>query len=284
MTRFFRVLLSVLAAVLVVGGLAACDDESVEEIDLPEVDLDPGEDQDGQPSDGGAPPEGDGAPPADSDGDGAAALDDHGALGSLGPELLDPGIARAQLEIDGSEGVDLSGSARDALVDRLADHGGKAVEFAGRDTLPSRDTWSNGQLRAVGREHRATSSTTGSVAVHVLAVSGEHENGSTLGVALDASTFALFPEAMRGGLLGGLSGDDVEVSVAVHELGHLFGLVDLTGEGEFHEDPEHPNHSESRDSVMHWAIETDAVSQVFDGPPPTTFDEADRREMERIRT
>lgn len=284
MTRFFRVLLSVLAAVLVVGGLTACDEaeEAVEDLDAPEVELDPGEDPGDQPSDGGAPPEGDGAP--DGDGDGAAALDDHGALGSLGQELLSPDVPRAQLEIDSSEGVGLSGSARDALVDRVADHGGKAVEFAGRDTLPSRDTWSNDQLRAVGREHRATSSTTGSVAVQVLAVSGEHENGSTLGVALDASTFALFPEAMRGGLLGGLSGDDVEVSVAVHELGHLFGLVDLTGEGEFHEDPEHPNHSESRDSVMYWAIETDAVSQVFDGPPPTTFDEADRREMDRIRT
>lgn len=284
MTRFFRVLLSVLAVLLVVGGLTACDEESIDEVDLPEVDLDPGDDQGEQPSDGGAPPEGDGAPPADGDGDGPAALDDHGALGSLGDELLDPGIGRAELEIDASEGVDLEGATRDSLADRLGTHGGKEVAFAGADTLPSRDRWSNDRLRAVGREHRATSSTTGSVAVHVLAVSGEHENGSTLGVALDASTFALFPEAMRGGLLGGLSGGDVEVAVAVHELGHLFGLVNLTGEGGFHEDPEHPNHSQSQDSVMHWAIETDAISQVFDGPPPTTFDAADRQEMERIRT
>ncbi len=288
-TRFFRALFAVLAGLLVVGGLTACDDEAVEDIDLPEVDLDPGEES----------PDGEGAPPADGDdgddGDGNGggddsgdddreALDDRGSLGSLGAELLSPGVSRAQLEIDTSKGVSLTGSARDALAARLADHGGKTVEFAGGDTLPARGTWSNGQLRTVAREHRATSSTTASVAVHVLAVSGEHENGSTLGVALDASTFALFPEAMRGGLLGGLSGDDVEVAVAVHELGHLFGLVNLTGEGGFHEDPEHPNHSQSQDSVMYWAIETDAISQVFDGPPPTTFNEADQQEMERIRS
>lgn len=280
MTRFFRALFAVLAGLLVVGGLAACD-EATEDIDLPEVELDPGEES----------PDGDAAPPSgEDDGDGGGddddgeALDDHGALGSLGAELLSPDLSRAQLEIDASDGVGLTGAARDALAERLADHGGKAVEFAGGATLPSRDTWSNGQLRTVAREHRAISSTTESVAVHVLAVSGEHENGSTLGVALDASTFALFPEAMRGGLLGGLSGDDVEVAVAVHELGHLFGLVNLTGEGGFHEDPENPNHSQSEDSVMYWAIETDAISQVFDGPPPTTFDEADRQEMERIRS
>lgn len=289
-TRSFRALFAVFATLLLVGGLTACDEEAVEDVDLPEVDLEPGEepgeDQGEQPSEGGASPDGDGGAPSDADGgdEGAAALDDHGALGSLGPELLDPAISRAELEIDTSEGVELDGSARDALVERLGTHGGKSVEFVGDDTLPARDTWSNDQLRSVGREHRATSSTTGSVAVHVLAVSGEHENGSALGVALDASTFAVFPDAMRGGLLGGLSGDDVEVSVAVHELGHLFGLVDLTGEGGFHEDPEHPNHSQSQDSVMYWAIETDAIGQVFDGPPPSTFNQADQQEMERIRT
>lgn len=282
--RLLRALVAVFAALLVVGGLSACDDDALDDVDLPEVDAGPDEGGEAPPPDG--PGGGDGGDGEATGGDDAAPApaDDHGPVGSLGPALLDPGTPRAQLEIDTSDGADLSGAARDALVDRLSEHGGKSADFAGGDTLPSRATWSNAQLSSVAREHRTTSSASGSVAVHVLVVSGEHENEGTLGVALDASTFAVFPDAVRGGVLGGLNADDVEAAVAVHELGHLFGLVDLTGEGAFHEDPDHPNHSENEDSVMFWAVETDAVSQVFEGPPPTTFDDADRREMERIRT
>lgn len=267
-----RIVCTLLAMTVALGGLAACE---TEEVDLPG---DAGEEAPG-------PTERDAAGPEDAGAaDGGAALDDHGALGSLGPSLLRDDVPGAQVEIDTSEGVDLSGSAQDALAQRLAEHGGKDVTFTGGDTLPSRDSWSNEQLRSVAREHRATSSSTSAVAVHVLVVSGDHHDDRALGVALDASTFVVFPDAMQGGILGGLQSDDVEVAVTVHELGHLFGLVNLTGEGGFHESADHPHHSDSEDSVMHWAIETDAVSRIFDGPPPTTFDEADRQEMERIRS
>ncbi len=127
MTRFFRALFAVLAGLLVVGGLAACD-EATEDIDLPEVELDPGEES---PDGDAAPPSDDGDDDGDGDGGGddddGEALDDHGALGSLGAELLSPDLSRAQLEIDASDGVGLTGSARDALAGRLADHGGKTV-------------------------------------------------------------------------------------------------------------------------------------------------------------
>ena len=58
-----------------------------------------------------------------------------------------------------------------------------------------------------------------------------------------------------------------ETSVVVHELGHLFGLVNLTGKGAFHEDPEHRGHSSSADSVMYWATEDISVGNVFRGGP-----------------
>jgi hypothetical protein len=69
--------------------------------------------------------------------------------------------------------------------------------------------------------------------------------------------------------------------VATHELGHLLGLVDLvldTGR----EDPEHPGHSRSRDSVMFWAVESDLIGSLLGGGPPTVFDAADRADLVAI--
>lgn len=70
----------------------------------------------------------------------------------------------------------------------------------------------------------------------------------------------------------------------VHELGHLFGLVNLTGEGAFHEDPDHEGHSRNTSSVMHWAVESTVVGDVFEGGPPRDFDTDDEQEMQAIRT
>ncbi len=67
------------------------------------------------------------------------------------------------------------------------------------------------------------------------------------------------------------------------ELGHLFGLVNLTGLGGFHEDENSPGHAASEDSVMHWAVESFSFIELFGGGPPSEFNEADREEMRLIR-
>ena len=52
---------------------------------------------------------------------------------------------------------------------------------------------------------------------------------SVLGVAVDASTIAIFKDSVEEseGFLGRPSAEDVERSVTVHEAGHLLGLVNL---------------------------------------------------------
>jgi hypothetical protein len=90
--------------------------------------------------------------------------------------------------------------------------------------------------------------------------------------------------SVRAHVAAGLLGDPdrVELAVATHELGHLLGLVDLvlhTGR----EDPEHPGHSPDRESVMIWAVETDLVTTLLGGGPPTDFDAADRADLSAIR-
>lgn len=73
-------------------------------------------------------------------------------------------------------------------------------------------------------------------------------------------------------------------TVALHVLA-LPGRYEIEGVpgAAFHEDPEHPGHTGEDDSVMYWAIESPSLTQLFRSGPPTTFTDADRREMEQIR-
>lgn len=113
--------------------------------------------------------------------------------------------------------------------------------------------------------------------------SGEHEDSSVLGVAVDASTVAIFKDSVdeAQGLFGRPSSEEVERAVTVHEAGHLLGLVNLVYTSPIdHEDPDHPHHSKNEDSVMYWAIETNDVGNFITGNIPDEFDDDDKSDLE----
>lgn len=264
---------------MAVGTFVGC--EAADDVDLGD-DGPVATDRDGAATDGGDGPDGgDGADGGDGE---LPALDDTAAVGAMGRALLTDSVPRATLEIDSADDAGLSESAVRALVDALAEHGRKDVSHAGAGaSLPSQDVYTADDLRRIAREHRAATSGGDTVAVHVLVLPGEYENSSATGVAFEAGSFAIFPDRLRSGLVQIGSSERFETAVVIHELGHLFGLVNLTGEGAFHEDPDHPGHSDSRESVMFWAIEDVSIGNVFRGGPPTTFDDADRQEMANLR-
>ena len=211
------------------------------------------------------------------------AASDRRLVGSLGWALLSDDVPRAVLEIDTGGDASLPGAAIDALEQNLSEHGGKEVDRAGSNDLPVRDVYSFRELVSLAQEHRDGSSGDGVVHIHVLVLPGQLEAARAPGVAFHATTFAVFPEVIGGQLPDGASVDRFQAAVAVHELGHLFGLVNITGEGAFHEAEDRPGHSDDEDSVMHWAVEATSISQVFGAGPPSTFTADDRREMDRIR-
>jgi hypothetical protein len=146
-------------------------------------------------------------------------------------------------------------------------------------------TWTRSDLERLSRQHRTHTSTPDQAVMHVLSLRGEFERRDALGVAFDASTYALFPDRVDGlaGLLGGTAA--VQRAVLVHEAGHLLCLLNITYESTIdHEDPDHPHHSRDPNSVMYWAVANSAISQVFTGPPPADFTPNDRADLEGLRT
>ncbi len=244
----------------------------------------------GEPAGGGDAGAGDGAESVD-DALGAP-LDDFAGVGFHGAAMLRGSIPRLVLEVDVQDGVRVTQSALDHLVARMRQYVDKpgGVVLAGGNTFASdRTQWSSAQLREIAAANRDNFSGGDAVVVYVLYVEGEFiadgQRTNAIGVAYNASEFAVFPDKWSG--LGGLLGSDaaIERAVLVHEWGHLLGLVNIGYTSEIdHEDPEHPGHSRNQGSVMYWAIESTLISQVFSGPPPDDFDDADRADLEGIRS
>lgn len=233
---------------------------------------------------GGGAPSGEDSTPSGGSGAPAVTVDDRAGVGAMGPAFLRADVSEVAIEIDATPGESLTNQARSALQSQIEEHGSKqAVGFVSGSPLPEQDVYTTAQLRSLMETHRGTWSSGQRVAVYVMVLSGRHEDGGVVAVTFNASSFAVFPEQLGGGLLG-LNYANYEEAAVVHELGHLLGLVNLTGQGGFHEDPAHEGHAKSDGSVMYWAVESTLVGDVFQGGPPRDFDADDEQEMDAIRS
>lgn len=247
-------------------------------------DAQPGEAQPGEDAPAGAGSAPDGTAPQPRRG---ALPDDRAGLGAMCRAYLRGDVPRLVVEIDHQAGAQLSAPAVDHLVATVrgvVDKPG-GVALAGGNEIPGdARTWTADQLRATAREHRSQHSSPEQVVVYVLAVRGESSDDA-IGVALNATEMAVFPDEVGGlaALVGGRAA--LERAVLVHEAGHLLCLLNLGYTSTIdHEDPDHPHHSRDRGSVMYYAVETSAVGQVFNGPPPADFTANDRADLEGLRS
>lgn len=205
--------------------------------------------------------------------------------------LRDDTYRELVIEIDHAPGYNPETSTVNLLKQRLGQvcdkPDGIRIEMS-EVNFAETSTWTATKVREIAHETVDTSPQTSVLTWHVIMPQGTYSDDNVLGVAVDASTIALFSDSIDDAapfLNPRISSEDIENSVMVHEFGHLLGLVNLvyTSPAD-HEDSEHPGHSNNEDSVMYWAVETMTISSYFSGDLPTEFDQDDLDDMAGMKS
>lgn len=164
----------------------------------------------------------------------------------------------------------------DHLLTVLRQASGRAVVAVDGPRPAGRTVWSDDDVRTAA-------GAPGPDVVRLLFLRGRSAAGEdVLGVTVQENAAAVFVDRVRAAASPLVGEAGLEDAVTMHELGHLLGLVELVVRSG-RQDPGHPGHSRSRNSVMYWAVESDVVGAVLGGGPPVDFDDDDRAELARIR-
>jgi len=212
-----------------------------------------------------------------------------GVPGGLTMACLTNSYTKMIIEIDFESGYKPETSSTDLLKLRISEvcsfSKGITTEFT-ETNFADVGTWSADDVREQGWDNKKADPTDGKTLRWQLIFPAEtYEDDSVLGVAVDASTIAIFGESVdaAAGFLNRPSAEDVENSVMVHEAGHLLGLVNLVYTSPVnHESADKPGHSDNDDSVMYWAIESRNVGSFISGDLPNEFDQDDKDDLAGI--
>ena len=211
----------------------------------------------------------------------------RGIPGSLTLACLDDSKYTSMvIEIDYEPGYLPESTSTDMLKQRLESVCAKpmGISFVFTETdFSIEDPWSANDVRELGDGAKSSSPQSGSTLTwQILFPAGTYDDTSVLGVAVDASTVAIFKDSIdeAENIFRRPSAEKIENSVLVHEVGHLLGLVNTVYTSPVdHEDSSHPGHSNNEDSVMYWAIESTSIANFFDNDLPTEFDSDDLNDL-----
>jgi hypothetical protein len=215
-------------------------------------------------------------------GDGGAT----GPPGAYARTILRPSSSNTiALDLIGQGGASLRATTTDHATSVLRRESSKTVNLArGNDIASNDQSWSPDEIVSAAEANAGARGSVDRPVVHVLALRGGLENDSNaIGVAVRGDVLAVFVDHVADASTPLVPQRVIEDAVTIHELGHVLGLVDLALNRN-RADPEHPGHSTNRGSVMYWAIDSDLVTQILDGPPPTDFDQEDRADLATLRS
>jgi len=218
-----------------------------------------------------------------------SSANDFGPVGAMNHQYLqaEP-FDRLVIEVDNAEGTSPRDSALNYMMSQFSNYADKPQGIArgGDNTFPAqKDSYTENDLVNIARQNRNNFSGSGDAVMHIIYLNGTYEpNESALAAAINATTIVLFQQQInRASTLPFLTAS-YERAVLVHEMGHLWGLVNINYKSATdHEDPNYPYHSSNSGSVMYWAVESLAVRDIFAGGPPDTFDSADEADIENIK-
>lgn len=130
----------------------------------------------------------------------------------------------------------------------------KEIPVASSTTLSADD------IDNIENANRTGSSSGSELNVYILYTNGEYTTPNVLGVAYKSTSAALFGKKIHdnSGGIGQVSRTKLEATVLEHEMGHLFGLVDL-GTPMVTNHKEQGHHCNNSGCLMYYASETTDV-------------------------
>ncbi len=199
--------------------------------------------------------------------------------GELALDILEAGpYSRIVVEVDWTDGGEPSQIALQIFRQRLVTYTLKEeVEVTMSNSFETEVTsFQTRDLFDVETSHRDFRTGEDTLALYIVYLPGTLADGQdSIAATYTSSSVAVFKEVVKkvARVSRGVSEDDIETSALVHELGHLFGLVNIVYESDLdYEDPDHPFHSTNKSCVMYWAIEAGPL--VTERPPTDFGDEA----------
>ena len=192
------------------------------------------------------------------------------------------------LEVDWVAGRAPASSALDHLgtiLERECDKPA-GIEIRRSDQIPAgKSSWTVEDLLALQQRYRTYHSGGSRATIWMVYVDGSFApNQDALAISFSASAAAIFRDRIQDATSSLVSEAAIERSVITHEAGHLMALVNIGYRSKYnHEDPQHPHHSNDRNSVMYWAVEDISIRTILHGGPPDDFDSYDRADLAMLR-
>jgi hypothetical protein len=228
------------------------------------------------------------------------AISDFGSTGSAARGLLMPSpYTEIVVEIDYVSGRAPSQQVQNNFVDRLEEVAQKNIKLSARE-IPARNSDASGYTEsdvlsiANGRRFRSTGS---QAAIYIVYLNGQRRGDpnppnpeGVIGAAVAGTVIVVFPDKLNLVALPDFQKENLRTAVIVHEIGHILSLVNIgytSPRGGDHVDPSargcgggSPCHSNNRDSVMYWALESTGVATQFVGRDiPTRYDANDLADL-----
>lgn len=189
------------------------------------------------------------------------------------------------IEIDYVSGHKPSDAAMSMLRTRMVELVHKdSVTVQLGNVLPGQSTWSDAAIENLESNHKNRETGGNTVVTWVAYVDGKSTHGDgVLGITYGYDRVVIFDDVINKACspltLCAFASQDIEQAVLVHEFGHAIGLVNRgVAMVNNHEDAEHPRHSNSRSSVMFWAVESAGNLGLFNSIP-NSFDSNDKLDI-----
>lgn len=147
----------------------------------------------------------------------------------------------------------------------------------------NKETYTTEDIVKIESDFRESYNNGNTVSVFILVVDGgfenDEENSLAIGAAYRNTSLVLFGSQIdkNSGGIRRPSKIDLETTVALHEIGHLLGLVNVGSDMVVsHEDDENENHCDNKDCLMYWAIETEGYFNFMQNTIPTLDNNCER--------